>query len=167
MSRTSLHRKATASGAIAVLLLTACGGSGQGAPAQSPQGAPASAPASDESGVVNEQSAPAAEEESRGAAAPAPAAPSGAALPRSTKAEQRPGESDEIDALGRKLEGALRLSVPDCTTAWSLRDRICDLADRICDLASRSNERDVAERCTDAKSRCERATSRVREACGR
>jgi hypothetical protein len=74
---------------------------------------------------------------------------------------------DDIDALGKKLEGALSLSAPDCTTAWSLRDRICDLADRICDLAARSAERDIAERCADGRTRCERATSRVRESCGR
>jgi hypothetical protein len=74
---------------------------------------------------------------------------------------------DEIDNLSKRLEGTLALSTPDCTSAWSLRDRICDLADRICDLAGRSAEQDVAERCNDGRARCQRATSRVRETCGR
>lgn len=149
----------------AVLVLAAgCGGSSKEAtPARTPASQPASgAPAEEESS----KEAPAADQ-SVAPAAPAPAA--GSAFPGSTRKGEARGEgaADDIEALGKRLEGALSLSVPDCTTAWSLRDRICDLADRICDLAGRSAERDIAERCTDGKARCERATSRVRESCGR
>jgi len=157
--------------ALAALFLVACGaGRKEAAPAQTPASEPASgAPAEQESAPKDEE---AASDRARGEApalAPAPAAPAGgAALPGSMKRESKGGEPlDEIDVLSRRLEGALSLSTPDCTSAWSLRDRICDLADRICDLAGRSAERDVAERCSDGRSRCERATSRVRESCGR
>jgi len=151
--------------AAVVILVVACGGSGkEAAPAQTPASQPGyGAPAEQET------SAPKDEERARDRSGEAaPAAPSGAALPGSTKREGAGGEPmDEIDSLSRRLEGALTLSTPDCTSAWSLRDRICDLADRICDLAGRSAERDVAERCSDGRARCERATSRVRESCGK
>jgi hypothetical protein len=77
----------------------------------------------------------------------------------------QPGEQGDVEALDRRLDGALSLAAPDCTTAWSLRDRICDLAQRLCDLAGRSAEPEVADRCADGRARCERATGRVRAAC--
>jgi len=88
-------------------------------------------------------------------------------MPSSTAphAKARAQTPDDAEALGRALENALSLSAPDCTTAWALRDRICDLSQRLCDLAGRSAEPDVAERCTDGRGRCERATTRVRAAC--
>jgi hypothetical protein len=106
----------------------------------------------------------------------APSAPAaGAGMPHSAvqkdkgapvmQEKRRVDAPDEIETLGRALEGALALAAPDCTTAWSLRDRICDLSQRLCDIAGRSAEPDVAERCTDGRSRCERATARVRAAC--
>jgi hypothetical protein len=87
-------------------------------------------------------------------------------MPGSSKAEGERAASPDMDAWARQMESALTLATPDCTTAWALRDRICDLAQRLCDIAGRSAEPDVAERCTDGRSRCERATSRVRAGCG-
>ena len=72
----------------------------------------------------------------------------------------------DIALFDQKLDGVLALAAPDCTTAWALRDRICDLAQRLCDLADRSAEPDVAERCADGRARCGHATERVRAACG-
>lgn len=87
-------------------------------------------------------------------------------MPATTKGESTPGaQEDELELLTRKIDGALALSTPNCTTAWSLRDRICDLAQRLCDLAARSAEPEMAERCTDGRDRCERATARVRAGC--
>lgn len=105
-----------------------------------------------------------------GAAAGAPAAARAPAsepsMPATTKGESTPGaQEDELELLTRKIDGALALSTPNCTTAWSLRDRICDLAQRLCDLAARSAEPEMAERCTDGRDRCERATARVRAGC--
>ncbi len=103
-------------------------------------------------------------EEAPASGAPAPP-PAGASAPSSTKAEsERAGPSD-MDVWGRQLENALTLSAPDCSTAWALRDRICDLAQRLCDIAGRSAEPEVAERCSDGRARCERATTRVRAGC--
>jgi hypothetical protein len=159
--------------ALVLALATGCGApSKEAAPAQAPASQPGyAAPEAEKSAPKDEESAGdrARGESTPESLSPAPAAPAGgAALPGSTKREGKGGEPmDEIDALTRRLEGALSLSTPDCTSAWSLRDRICDLADRICDLANRSAERDVAERCSDGRSRCQRATSRVRESCGR
>jgi hypothetical protein len=149
--------------APALVLLAACGGGKEAAPAQTPA-------SQQQYGAPQESESDAAKEEAPSAApaGAAPAAPAGGQLPSSTKRERRSSEPmEEIDSLSKRLEGALALSTPDCTSAWSLRDRICDLADRICDLANRSAERDVAERCSDGRARCERATSRVRESCGR
>ena len=156
--------------ALPAVLVVACGAPGkEAAPAQTPASQPAyGAPAQSESAPKDEEAAGDRASGVSPSAAPAPAAPSGgAALPGSTKREGKGEPADEIDTLSRRLEGALSLATPDCTSAWSLRDRICDLADRICDLASRSAERDVAERCSDGRVRCEHATSRVRESCGR
>jgi hypothetical protein len=87
-------------------------------------------------------------------------------MPRSTDRADKSRERDEdFDQLGHQLEGALRLSTPDCTTAWALRDRICDLSTRLCGIAEQSNDPDVAARCTDGRARCERATTRVRAQC--
>lgn len=129
--------------------------------AESPAAAPARTeatpqPSMDAEGASAPAGAPAK------AAAPAPAAE----MPRSTSREgSRTEQGDELDLLGRKLDGALALSAPDCTSAWALRDRICDLAQRLCDLAARSAEPEMAERCSDGRGRCERATSRVRASC--
>jgi hypothetical protein len=151
----------------ASLGVAACGGSRkEAAPAQTPASEqPAYGAPPQEEGGAAKQEAPASDRSSGEAA---PAAPSGALLPGSIRT-RGPGDEpqDEIEGLTRRLEGALSLATPDCTSAWSLRDRICDLADRICDLAGRSAERDVAERCSDGRTRCQRATSRVRETCGR
>lgn len=167
MKRFSFRRAGRTASVLAVLFVAGCGArSRQAAPARAPASEPASgAPA--EEGVRAEQ-APGSPSADKALEQPAPAAPAaGSAFPGSTKGTGSGEPPDEIEALSRRLEGALTLSVPDCTSAWSLRDRICDLADRICDLAGRSAERDVAERCADGRTRCERATSRVRESCGR
>jgi len=133
-------------------------GSGCGAstPARSPE-APAekAAPSSVES--QDAESTPA-------AGAPAPNAAPGYAPSTTRPEEERAGASD-IETWSKQLEGALALSAPDCTTAWALRDRICDLAQRLCDVAGRSAEPELVERCTDGRSRCERATTRVRASC--
>lgn len=162
------------SGALLVVVFaTGCGGAAkEAAPAQTPASQPAyAAPEAEKSAAPKDEESVGdrARETAPESLSPRPAAPAGgAALPGSTTREGKGGEPmDEIDALTKRFEGALSLSTPDCTSAWSLRDRICDLADRICDLANRSAERDVAERCTDGRSRCQRATSRVRESCGR
>jgi hypothetical protein len=153
---------------LALVVLAGCGPLREAAPAQAPTSQPAYGAPSEESEKMKE--APASTDRATSGRAPAAAVPApaaGSALPGSTKGEGRAAESDDIEALARRLEGTLTLAVPDCTTAWSLRDRICDLADRICDLAGRSAERDVAERCSDGRTRCARATSRVRESCGK
>jgi hypothetical protein len=158
---------------LVLVFVTGCGArSKEAAPAQAPGSQPAySAPEAEKSPPKDEESASdrASGESKQESLSPRPAAPAaGSALPGSTTRESKGGEPmDEIEALSKRLDGALTLSTPDCTSAWSFRDRICDLADRICDLANRSAERDVAERCTDGRSRCQRATSRVRESCGR
>jgi hypothetical protein len=87
-------------------------------------------------------------------------------MPDSSKSEGGRGAvASDMDALVRQMESALTLATPDCTTAWALRDKICDLAQRLCDIAGRSAEPEVDDRCTDGKSRCERATARVRAGC--
>ncbi|HVW26273.1 MAG TPA: hypothetical protein VHC69_12955 [Polyangiaceae bacterium] len=139
---------------LACVCAASCGGSRAAptSPANAPaeEAAPPAAPPSDVSGE-----APAA----NAASAPEPAAPS------STKQDREKSALPEIETWGRQLESALTLSAPDCSTAWSLRDRICDLAQRLCDIAARSAEPEVAERCTDGRARCERATTRVRASC--
>ena len=136
-----------------------CAGSLPEKPAQSAPATESTAPA------------PAEQEESldRAGAAPAPqAAPpaAGAPMPSSSKAEgERAAVAPDMDAWARQMESALTLATPDCTTAWALRDKICDLAQRLCDIAGRSAEPEVADRCTDGKSRCARATARVRAGC--
>ena len=137
-----------------VLLASGCGGSS--APARSPE-APAekAAPSSLESQDAAEE-----------APAPGAAAPAAGYAPSSTRPEgEQAARASDIETWSKQLEGALALSAPDCTTAWALRDRICDLAQRLCDVAGRSAEPEVAERCTDGRSRCERATTRVRASC--
>jgi hypothetical protein len=156
--------------ALVVVLVTGCGApSKEAAPAQTPASQPAYGAPEAEKSAPKDEEAPSGDSRTESLSPAAPPAPAGgAALPGSMNRERKGGEPlDEIDALTRRLEGTLSLSTPDCTSAWSLRDRICDLADRICDLANRSAERDVAERCSDGRSRCQRATSRVRESCGR
>lgn len=142
----------TLSTCLALLAASACGGQRADSktaaePPQQPQSAPADAES--ESRAYGQQPA---------GAAPAPA-------PESIGGERRQLEIDDIDALSRSLDRSLRLSVPDCSSAASLRDRICDLAQRICDIAARSAESEVAEHCTDGKRRCERATASVRTTC--
>ena len=137
---------------LALLASSGCGGSA--APARSPE-APAekAAPSSVESQDADETPA-------AGAAAPAPGY-----APSTTRPEEEGARASDIETWSKQLEGALALSAPDCTTAWALRDRICDLAQRLCDVAGRSAEPELAERCTDGRSRCERATTRVRASC--
>jgi hypothetical protein len=120
-----------------------------------PPKAPYGAPPAEGAVQPSPQSAPA------DAAESAPAAD----MPSSAEREKSYADVDDIDALTRSLDRTLRLSVPDCGSAASLRDRICDLAQRICDIAARSAETEVAERCTDGKRRCERATASVRATC--
>jgi hypothetical protein len=136
-----------------VLLASGCGGSS--APAQSPE-----SPAAEKAAPSSVESQDATKAPAAGAGATAPGYPSSAARP-----EEESARSTDIETWSKQLEGALALSAPDCTTAWALRDRICDLAQRLCDVAGRSAEPEVAERCTDGRSRCERATSRVRASC--
>jgi hypothetical protein len=168
MKLSSIRRLCFSLGAIPLLVATGCGaGAREAAPAQTPASESYGAPAEESNAAKEAPRAPTDDRSAPGAPAPAQAPAAGSAFPGSTKGEARPAEADDIDALSKRLEGALTLSVPDCTTAWSLRDRICDLADRICDMAGRSAERDVVERCNDGRTRCERATSRVRESCGR
>ena len=125
------------------------------APASSPQAPEKAAPSSVES--QDAEGAPAA-----GAPAPSPAP---GYAPSTTRPEEESARPSDIETWSKQLEGALALSAPDCTTAWALRDRICDLAQRLCDVAGRSAEPELAERCTDGRSRCERATTRVRASC--
>jgi hypothetical protein len=117
-----------------------------------PPKAPYGAPAAEGAIQPSPQSAPADASESKD-------------MPSSAEREKSYADVDDIDALTRSLDRTLRLSVPDCGSAASLRDRICDLAQRICDIAARSAETEVAERCTDGKRRCERATASVRATC--
>jgi hypothetical protein len=139
---------------IAALVVAGCGASTP-PPAQTPAGAgekAAPAPAAD---LTEEQSV------TSGAPAPEAAAP-----PSSLHAEGAPrAPASDMEGLARQLENALTLSAPDCSTAWALRDKICDLAQRLCDMAGRSAEPEVAERCTDGRARCEKATTRVRAGC--
>ena len=121
--------------------------------AETPQ-APYGAPAAEGAVQPSPQSAPVDD-----------AAERAADMPSSAEREKSYTDADDIDALTRSLDRTLRLSVPDCGSAASLRDRICDLAQRICDIAARSSETEVAERCTDGKRRCERATASVRATC--
>jgi hypothetical protein len=140
---------------LACLAAPACGGS------QTPPASPASEPAT--------QAAPAEQMEDTQMSAPAagaaPAPPPAAEAPSSTKSARDREPLGEIETWDQQLDGALALSTPSCMTAWSLRDRICDLAQRLCDIASRSAEPEVADRCTDGRARCERATTRVRAVC--
>lgn len=126
------------------------------APAKSPE-APAEKAAPSSVETEDAEGAPA-------AGAPAPSPAPGYAPSTTRPEEERAGGSD-IEAWSKQLEGVLALSAPDCTTAWALRDRICDLAQRLCDVAGRSAEPELSERCTDGRARCERATTRVRASC--
>ncbi|HEX4337055.1 MAG TPA: hypothetical protein VH062_14150 [Polyangiaceae bacterium] len=137
--------------------LSACGASRSNT---APQSAPAAAP-------VAPVSAPAMDRAADAPASAAGAAPAaeGAAMPSSTKSGAAKDAPSELDLWGRQMESALTLSTPDCSLAWALRDRICDLAQRVCDVAGRSAEPEVAERCTDGRARCDHATTRVRAAC--
>ena len=134
------------------LFASGCGG-GSAAPARSPE-----APA-------EEKAAPSSVDESQEAAPAQQGAPAAGYAPSTTKPETESARASDIETWSKQLEGALALSAPDCTTAWALRDRICDLAQRLCDVAGRSAEPEVAERCTDGRARCERATTRVRASC--
>ena len=170
-------RRSFAVTALALVLGAGCASHPPPAP-----GSPAEAPGpAGESTEAEKSVTP--EEAPRGgagaASTPAPAAapaPRALSLPRSTEdrrtkdlgpARRAGDEADDLDALTRSFEGSLALSVPDCSTAWAMRDRICDLADRLCDLAGRSEEPELADRCTDGRARCVRATAHVKDACSR
>jgi hypothetical protein len=154
--------------------LTGCAGRTAPSATPAPEPAPASekaAPAADEEAAPATPSAPSRATSGALPQAPPPPAPAGAAPPSSMHGEgARAGTLEsapqDIVLFDQKLDGVLALAAPDCTTAWALRDRICDLAQRLCDLADRSAEPDVAERCTDGRARCAHATERVRAACG-
>lgn len=137
-----------------VLLASGCGGS-------TPEAQRPEAPAAEKAPPSSLDSESAGEAPAAGA--PAPGASYGRA-PSSAPQEEGSGSAD-IETWSKQLDGVLALSAPDCTTAWALRDRICDLAQRLCDVAGRSAEPEVAERCTDGRARCERATTRVRASC--
>jgi hypothetical protein len=143
---------------IAGVAVIACAGRAAPESKSAPASAPAAEPAAGDE-MESTESAPS------GAARAAPAAPLEQAQSSTKRHAGYDEDIDDIDALTRRLDGALRLSAPDCTTASSLRDRICDLAQRICDIAGRSAEPEVAERCTDGKQRCGRATASVRTTC--
>jgi hypothetical protein len=153
------------------VLLLAAPGCGSQKPAAAPEHAPSPARAEEgPAGASDDLKFDGAAE----AEAPAPAGqPAQGAAPEMPGSSRKAGSAPrdeasangDIERLAGQLEATLRLAAPDCTTAWSLRDRICDLSDRICDLADRSAEPEVRERCTDGKIRCERATARVRTTC--
>jgi hypothetical protein len=147
------------------LSVVACGASRQAPESKSgdqQQQAPYAAPPA---GAAAGQPAP----ESAPAPSSADEAPASRSMesdaPSSTEREKSYAYVDDIDALSRSLDRTLRLSVPDCTSAASLRDRICDLAQRICSIAARSADDEVEGRCSDGKKRCERATASVRSTC--
>src|ERR1041384_290015 len=125
MNRTFSRMSLTEASALVVTPATGCGGSSrEAAPARAPAAEPAyaaPAPATEESDAAKE-----APSSSAPAGAGAPAAQSTAPLPGSTKGESRNGAADDLEALGRSLERALRLSVPDCPTPWAPRARIRD-----------------------------------------
>ena len=57
-------------------------------------------------------------------------------------------------------------SVPDCSAAADLRDRICELAERICAIAARDpGDAGLGARCDSARSACERAREDVDATC--
>ncbi|HVU04621.1 MAG TPA: hypothetical protein VHE30_22840 [Polyangiaceae bacterium] len=60
----------------------------------------------------------------------------------------------------QKLDQAVQLASPDCPTARSLRDRICELSGRICRLTSGPDPL-----CKDSSARCESAKTRVASEC--
>jgi hypothetical protein len=64
-----------------------------------------------------------------------------------------------------ELDRALMLSAPDCVTAASLRDRVCELAEHICRLADESGAQSAQELCGDGRGRCSEARKRYAESC--
>lgn len=95
----------------------------------------------------------------------APARPPAAAEPR--RRAGLPGttedDADELDietateqlqAAFAEVERALELSTPDCSTAKTLRDRVCELAEHICRLAEESSASSAATMCEDGRKRC-------------
>lgn len=157
-------RRPSSSAAIAALVLASIAGAfACGAPSSAPAKSPAEAPQTP-AAAPPPAGAPVPVEESSTATESEPeSAPSD--MPASAGREKSYADIDDIDALSRSLDRTLRLSVPDCSSAASLRDRICDLAQRICNIAARSAEPEVEARCTDGKRRCERATASVRGSC--
>jgi hypothetical protein len=150
-------------GLLALLFAIGCGGSSSPAKAPASEAAPPAPQApQDTPGEAADQS-PTGGSFSGSGHAPANEAEESA--PSSLDRDKSARPEGEFDALTRQLDGALALSTPNCGVAWSLRDRICDLANRICDMAARSAEPEVTERCTDGRVRCERATARVRSSC--
>lgn len=111
-------------------------------------------------------------------AAPPPAAEHSDALPDRDEArggnalEERKPMPDDIEdaseALSKtfsNLERALELSVPDCTTAKQLRDRVCELSEHICRLADETDTRASQELCGDGRGRCADARKRYEITC--
>jgi len=163
-----MTRRALSASALLLLGLAAIG-CGARTPATAPESAPA--PEAEPRSLEQAPISPAGDAESEEAApSAAPAEAGGAPMPGSAQKSKGAIQDEssavrDLERLSQDLDAALRLSAPDCTTAWSLRDRICDLADRLCEMADRSAEPEVQERCGDGKVRCTRATARVRASC--
>ena len=164
--------RASAGGALAVLLATACGGAQyEKAPAASPaSGAspetPASAPAPPSSEPA--RAAPADAQ----SAWPPPAAPAGrpSAAPEATSesADRARGGGRE-GALARDrneidvAERILATSAGDCAAACRALGSMDRAAGHLCELAESADERG---RCADARARLRAARDRVLRTCG-
>jgi hypothetical protein len=68
--------------------------------------------------------------------------------------------------LRQRLQKALQQATPDCPSARSRKQAICDLANQICQMVDRDPEiASVEAYCTDAKQRCSEAGQRTAERC--
>jgi len=65
----------------------------------------------------------------------------------------------------RAFDDSLALATPDCPTARTLRDRICELSARICTLSQTEPTPELASACTDGRTRCNKAKERVGASC--
>lgn len=162
--------------------LTACAKAPEASQASEPAPAEAEEKAADDEGAAKkEDGAPRQKAATPGApqpAAPPPAAEHPDSLPDRDEAragnaleEQKPMPDDIEDAseaLSKtfsNLERALELSVPDCTTAKQLRDRVCELSEHICRLAGDTDNRASQEMCGDGRGRCADAKRRYSATC--
>lgn len=70
-----------------------------------------------------------------------------------------------LDTTFTALGNALELATPDCTTAGTLRDRVCELAEHICRLAGDAPSSETQSLCKDGRVRCEQARARFDGTC--